>query len=390
MSTFAARRRGFTLVELLVVIAIIGVLVGLLLPAVQAAREAARRMQCGNNIKQLGLGLHNYHSSYQNFPAGSHGTTLNGTLGNQNRLNACLVGMLPYIEEQPLWERISNPWNGIPSMGSTPVRDDARQAAGGLIYQPWTVQVNTFRCPSDPVVHGGQAQTNYANCYGDGTRLVGAFWDGASGTIPNDPGSKRGIFRLINSNPNAGNFAMFTKFRDILDGTSNTVMMGEIGVADRKRGVIGYAHVAPGPGPWNPNDHLAATCKTGTHLDAGKPTRFAGGTLGARGRRWADGHIQLTGMTTVLPPNSPSCVVRDASTNGFTGVYSSGSYHQGGCHVLMADGAVKFVTESVEAGNPNSYSVSNNATFLPPGTESPFGVWGAMGSMDGFETETLE
>ncbi|MEE2938664.1 MAG: DUF1559 domain-containing protein, partial [Planctomycetota bacterium] len=112
------RLSGFTLVELLVVIAIIGVLVGLLLPAVQAAREAARRMSCSNNFKQIGLGLHNYHSAFKQLP-----TQLGGTGGNlqggdryflasdrtNNQSLSFLVGLTPYVEQQALWEQISNP-----------------------------------------------------------------------------------------------------------------------------------------------------------------------------------------------------------------------------------------------------------------------------------------
>ncbi len=184
-----SRPQGFTLVELLVVIAIIGVLVGLLLPAVQAAREAARRMSCSNNFKQLGLALHNYHSAYDQIPMHGAGTESPGgvpvPLGNANatdnwwtsygncnawRLSA-LVGMTPFMEQQAIWEQISNPslidatnptttfttpW---PAMG--PVPDTAR-------YVPWVTEIPTLRCPSDPGVGlPALGRTNYAMCMGD-------------------------------------------------------------------------------------------------------------------------------------------------------------------------------------------------------------------------------
>lgn len=113
MKNRSPQRSGFTLVELLVVIAIIGILVGLLLPAVQAAREAARRMSCSNNFKQIGLALHNYHSAYKNLPMNSGGTYENPRGGDfHNRFNlSWLVGILPFIEQQGLWDQISNPFN---------------------------------------------------------------------------------------------------------------------------------------------------------------------------------------------------------------------------------------------------------------------------------------
>ncbi len=108
----ADSRRGFTLVELLVVIAIIGVLVGLLLPAVQAAREAARRMSCGNNFKQIGLAIHNYHSAFKQLPRHQGGTWTDGnTPTDMNNLMSLsmFVGLMPFLEQQAIWEQISHP-----------------------------------------------------------------------------------------------------------------------------------------------------------------------------------------------------------------------------------------------------------------------------------------
>ncbi|TWT89154.1 Type II secretion system protein G precursor [Neorhodopirellula pilleata] len=158
---------GFTLVELLVVIAIIGVLVGLLLPAVQAAREAARRMSCSNNFKQIGLGIHNYHSAYDQIP--THGTgnqpligapasnSPNGpsqvwaasTISNRERLSS-LVVISPFIEQQALWEQISNPMVGRTdgSTTTTPGTTAVPWVAFGptpenINYIPWATDIKT-------------------------------------------------------------------------------------------------------------------------------------------------------------------------------------------------------------------------------------------------------
>ncbi len=141
-------RSGFTLVELLVVIAIIGVMVGLLLPAVQAAREAARRMSCGNNFKQIGLGMHNYHATYNTLASGRY-----GTMANSYRLNSNAVGILPFMEQQALWELVSSPQSSgsIPAMGNTPDQDAPN-------FVPWQTQVPGYRCPSDPTLLSGAGQ----------------------------------------------------------------------------------------------------------------------------------------------------------------------------------------------------------------------------------------
>lgn len=363
---------GFTLVELLVVIAIIGVMVGLLLPAVQAAREAARRMQCGNNMKQLGLGLHNYHAAYNTFPG-----AMEGTLANGRRTNLNLVGILPFVEQQALWEEISNPMaiqtNGsaqappFPAMGTNPGTD-------GPTYRPWATQVSTYRCPSDPTTLTGAAQTNYGNCFGDGIRSAGRPADGSWG----DTGGQRGVFKVRKS----------TKFRDILDGTANTVAMGEMCVADQARGIRSYqANLTDAIWVWPPTP---IRCTTGTHINPADPTKFAAATgLWGRGRRWADGHPHSTAVGTAVPPNSASCS-RQAQGDEWDFAASVSSYHQGGAHALMADGAVRFITDSIDTGNSASAPVSANAgVYLPAGTKSPYGLWGALGSIAAKETLTL-
>ncbi len=380
--------KGFTLVELLVVIAIIGVMVGLLLPAVQAAREAARRMSCGNNLKQLGLGLHNYHSTYNKFVFGSGGTGASeassgaADLSNNLRLSG-LVGLLPFIEQSALWEQFSNQNGTFPPMGPTPARDDARAVASGPIYEPFQTQVPAYRCPSDPATYDGMGQTNYAFNYGDGGRHVGSnplvhttFNNTFTGAA--DPGSKRGCFAR----------SYQYGFRDILDGTANTIAMGEIGVDLGDRGLIGNQIETT-----TPNYHqFPVLCLA--NVDSASPQMYVAGTLWPRGRRWAEGHITYTGVNTMLPPNSPSCrLASSTAAGGISGVYSVASRHQGGAHVLMADGAVRFITNSIEAGNPALGSISTTATgassttaYGAAGRISPYGLWGALGSRAGKET----
>jgi prepilin-type N-terminal cleavage/methylation domain-containing protein/prepilin-type processing-associated H-X9-DG protein len=390
-------RFGFTLVELLVVIAIIGVLVGLLLPAVQAAREAARRMSCSNNFKQLGLGVHNYHAAYNQIPTQKSGTGLNGVAswnlvtvaGNCEELSA-LVGLLPFIEAQATWEQISNPLGAFPAMGPTP------ENAG---YAPWATALQFLRCPSDPGLGlPSLGRTNYAVCLGDSPL---SSTDGPTTST------------LVKSNSNAnqmgrancrGAFVPRQKaaFRDILDGLANTIIMGEI-VTDlgdrdartnpRIAGAIATTllinpSLCGGPGnvdPARPQFWLATP--PGGLINTG--------SIG-RGFRWADGNPVHSGMMTISPPNTPACVSTEGMYDGTAlvaaapgdkayGLFPPGSRHQGGCHVLMGDGAVKFITDSIEAGSQSLSSVGQLggaaiAGTLPAGSQSRYGLWGRLGT----------
>ncbi|MCM2374545.1 DUF1559 domain-containing protein [Aporhodopirellula aestuarii] len=389
------RTRAFTLVELLVVIAIIGVLVGLLLPAVQAAREAARRMSCSNNFKQIGLGIHNYHSAYDQLP--THGTgTQPGTPdawhkssneGNRYRLSM-LVGILPFIEQQALWESISNP---------NPNRTDGDLAAAvGTIAKPWpamgpgpeeiqyipyTTELPGFRCPSDPGFGlPSLGRTNYAACLGD------SIWELHLGPWSNDRSTKpsaqvqearashRGFFKPID----------VSRFRDCTDGLANTVAMGEIitYLGDRDtRGQVtenGANKSAPGISAANIRNNPSRCLPL---IDSTRP-RFWDPTYNmisresyGRGFNWADVQPFQTGCATILAPNREIC--GPYNTAGTTLIATMSSQHQGGCHVLMGDGAVKFITDSIEAGNSTARMVTMGYN---DGAESPYGLWGALGT----------
>ena len=399
--------RGFTLVELLVVIAIIGVLVGLLLPAVQAAREAARRMSCSNNFKQIGLALHNYHSAYKQLPRAqggtwsAMGTTDPVTGSNRNTLN-WLVGLTPFFEQQAIWELVSNP---LDSDGDPMTTNDVFQAMGpnpsmhlshhnNFEYAPWLTDIPTLRCPSDPG-RGlpSQGRTNYAYCGGDSAFYGhwGALNDGnqiSSGRAQHTRASQRGFFVPRQD----------MKFRDILDGLSNTIAAGEIAtdLGDKdKRTQLGTAAT----GGFNTNDGRMFRsggalqcpnfdperpqfwCPTGATCTA---QTVIGNVERARGYRWANGKIGYSGMNTILPPNRETCMARN--DHRAAGICPPSSRHQGGCHVLMGDGAVKFITDSIEAGDADSPQVARNGGGLAPGSQSPFGLWGALGTRANKET----
>lgn len=199
-----SRKRGFTLVELLVVIAIIGILVGLLLPAVQAAREAARRMQCSNNLKNIALACHNYHDTYKSLPTGYIAPNGSGRSNAPAWSWSALV--LPFMEQQPLYDLIDPTSNSL---------TNAVALHGMDAGDPMATPVDTFRCPSSVA-----PDLNNVAQY-----LIGSN-DGLA--VSNYPGvtSTR---ELIPGNGENGCFVYDrgVKFRDILDGTSNTLMIGE-------------------------------------------------------------------------------------------------------------------------------------------------------------------
>lgn len=402
-------KRGFTLVELLVVIAIIGVLVGLLLPAVQAAREAARRMSCSNNFKQIGLAVHNYHDSFQQFPThggGTYTTVGNGLLGNGNDDNldnnrrrlSWLVGILPFMEQQPLWEQISNPLaydadgDGIAefiyaAMGPRPY--DNR-------YTPWRTDIQAFRCPSDPGVGlPALGRTNYAANIGDSSdRVTHGYWE------PNIESSGPAWNQNNVNEANAGNRGFFykrrvLKFRDILDGTSNTIAAGEMNTDIGDRDITTDAYFIDDFEAFHSNPSFCRD-QTPSLIDPLRPRFWGQGVpsgnplpglrfpLWGRGYRWADSASIYTCFSTILPPNSEMCMAGGWDVGA--GAMSASSRHPGGAHVLMGDGAVRFITDSIEAGNSRHPVVRLDAAAnaanpqTSPGSKSPYGLWGALGT----------
>jgi prepilin-type N-terminal cleavage/methylation domain-containing protein/prepilin-type processing-associated H-X9-DG protein len=409
MNSTRLKAGGFTLVELLVVIAIIGVMVGLLLPAVQAAREAARRMSCSNNFKQIGLGIHNYHSAYEQLPIHGSGTYVVGgrdlwdmpapvttATGTSNHRLSMLVGITPFIEQQALWEQISNPL-ARNTNGST--RTPPWQAMGPrpdeIQYPPYATDISTFRCPSDPGVGlPSLGRTNYAACTGDSSYRsrdpylnVNELSEDATVTFPYTPNAgtaaesnaaHRGVFVLTRN----------MKFRDVLDGLANTVMCGEIATDLGDKDVRTSLPTAGGVGVTGErqNCHLNPSFMRAS-VDAARPQFWqAAVTVNSgwgRGFRWHDAMPAFGQVHTILPPNALLCTDAGGGAGHGDLVSNASSRHQGGAHVLMGDGAVKFITDSIEAGNSTArmvYLAGTAATNNQPGAQSPYGLWGALGT----------
>jgi prepilin-type N-terminal cleavage/methylation domain-containing protein/prepilin-type processing-associated H-X9-DG protein len=328
-------RRGFTLIELLVVIAIIAVLIALLLPAVQAAREAARRSQCVNNLKQLGLGLHNYHSSNDTFPMGgsknAYGTA--GTYYNWETWSAQAC-MLPYLEQSALYNSINFNW--------APEGENSGLTAKNTL-------VSTFVCPSDTNTNkqfnGNWDNNNYHACAGTTTN------------VENNGTGVSGMF---------GSWISFG-FRDCTDGTSNTIAYAEALVGDgrgQQRGNQNPSSTYRGNGTMyggsTDNGIYDATTNPGyvtnlLNLCVQQFTPTSGNIMDYRGYRWAIGISGWTVMNVVQAPNGGGlykinyCRVNcgnGCNTDAATSMPAT-SAHAGGVNVLMSDGSVRFVKDSV-------------------------------------------
>lgn len=345
----------------------------LVLPAIAAQRDKARAAACATNLRKIGLAMHNYHAAYKRLPMALSGSIGGATLesGNQGRLGP-LVAILPFIEQQGLWEKISSPYTDkesnqtFPPMGPVPWYD-----AG--IYKPWGQGGAVYACPERDskqrdakprIVYTLRSDsdigvmTNYVGCHGDGTLNVGKATDLTSKeSVVHARATKRGIFVS----------GMTIKFRDCLDGLANTILFSE--TQSSVKGGPGLSGIVKGI------EELSRQPSLCLAVDVKDP-QVQWWPMG-RGSRWCDGQLAISGFQTVLPPNSLSC----SSENGIDDVIvSASSYHEGGAHVLMADGSTIFVSDQVDTGDSDSPGVATEEGYLPPGSGSPYGIWGAMGT----------
>jgi len=354
-------RAGFTLIELLVVIAIIGVLIALLLPAVQQAREAARRNQCTNNLKQIGLALHNYHDAFNTFPPGSRRSKDNANAPELWGAWSVQTMLLPYLDQSEVANRLNYDANAL--------RQDAG-CNGWVNGTAWSTRIGGFLCPSDGQRDMGTYTYNTGITTPYTVRNPGNNYLASAGDTQREGTysavESRGVF-WVDSN---------TTINQCSDGLKSTIMFSERlkGVGNlqnkSKAHVIRLAPAWPSGQPRVPVLMAAGTfdayvTSCNAHRDSTVSGNITNNYLGQAGRFWHVGHWTYAMFNTIHTPNSNNADCQEGGCGEFdcVGIHTANSGHPSGVNALLGDGSVQFYNNSVDRA-----------------------VWWALGSRSGGET----
>jgi prepilin-type processing-associated H-X9-DG protein/prepilin-type N-terminal cleavage/methylation domain-containing protein len=359
--TDSQRRIAFTLIELLVVITIIGILISLLLPAVQMAREAARRMQCSNHLKQYALASHNHHDMHKTLPPLGKGEPWSYP---EDRISWA-VWVLPFIEQTALYDAIN-------SVRATNANDMPTIIPWDLNFQPWRAKIAIRLCPSDSMRSDEGDNIGFLSYRASiGDKL--SAWNNST---PTGWQSWRGCF----TRGEGRNFSFIT------DGLTNTLLFGEVLIGSGQNGQLNATDMAhSGPGA----DHYytrstPARCLTSRDPSDRNMIAPTWSSVGWPGRRWPDAIFAYSSFTAHLPPNGPSCITWGAA-DGNDPIITLSSRHPGGANVAMADGSVRFLSQSIDYGDAHR-AIFDTSFMTQP---SPFGLIGALGTANGRETVSL-